>query len=52
MGLLCARCIGTLSAKGEYILPMDSDDMFLDEDVLYILTNIISKGNFGVIIYN
>jgi glycosyltransferase involved in cell wall biosynthesis len=52
MGLLYARCIGTLSAKGKYILPMDSDDMFLDEDVLFILTNIISKGNFDIIIYN
>ena len=52
MGLLHARCIGTLAAKGKYVFPMDSDDMFLDKDVISILTNIISKGNFDIIIYN
>ena len=52
MGLLHSRCIGSLAAKGKYILPMDSDDMFLDKDVFSILTNSISKGNFDIIIYN
>ena len=52
MGLLHSRCIGSLAAKGKYILPMDSDDMFLDKDVFTILTNSISKGNFDIIIYN
>jgi len=52
MGLLHSRCIGSLAAKGKYILPMDSDDMFLDNDVFSILTNSISKGNFDIIIYN
>jgi hypothetical protein len=31
---------------------MDSDDMILDKDVFSILLNIISKGNFDIIIYN
>ena len=52
MGLLHARCIGTLAAKGEYVFPFDSDDMFLDKDVIFVLTNIISEGNFDIIIYN
>ena len=52
MGLLYTRCIGTLASKGKYILPMDSDDMFLDKDVFSVLLNIISKGNFDIIIYN
>ena len=52
MGLLYTRCIGTLASKGKYILPMDSDDMILDKDVFSILLNIISKGNFDIIIYN
>ena len=52
MGLLHSRCIGSLAAKGKYIFPMDSDDMFLDKDVVFVLTNIISKGNFDIIIYN
>ena len=29
MGTLYSRCIGTLSAKGKYILPLDNDDMYL-----------------------
>jgi len=52
MGLLHSRCIGSLAEKGKYILPIDSDAMFLDKDVFSILTNSISKGNFDIIIYN
>ena len=52
MGLFHSRCIGSLASKGKYILPMDSDDMFLDKDVFSILVNSISKGNFDIIIYN
>ena len=52
MGLLYTRCIGTLASKGEYILPLDSDDMFLDKDVFSTLLNSISKDNFDIIIYN
>ena len=35
MGTLYTRCIGTLSAKGKYIFPLDNDDMFLDKDVFH-----------------
>ena len=52
MGLLYTRSIGTLSAKGRYIFPLDSDDMILDQDVLSILTNRAYKGNFDIIIFN
>ena len=52
MGLLYARCIGSLSANGKYIIPMDSDDMFLDKDVFCVLLNIAIRGNFDIIIYN
>ena len=52
MGLLYTRSIGTLSAKGKYIFPLDSDDMILDEDVLSVLTKIAYKGNFDIIIFN
>ena len=51
-GTLYTRSIATLSAKGKYILPMDSDDMFLDKDVFSVLTNIAYKGNFDIVIYN
>ena len=52
MGTLYTRSIGTLSAKGKYIFPLDSDDMILDEDVLSVLTKIAYKGNFDIIIFN
>ena len=33
MGILYSRSIGALSAKGDYIFPIDNDDLFLDRDV-------------------
>ena len=49
MGILYSRCIGTLSAKGKYIFPLDNDDMFLDEDVFQTITNIAEKGFFDIV---
>ena len=51
-GTLYTRSIATLSANGKYIIPMDSDDMFLDKDVFSVLTNTAYKGNFDIVIYN
>ena len=51
MGTLYTRSIGTLSAKGEYIIPLDNDDMLLDSDVLSTLYNISNKGNFDILEY-
>ena len=33
MGILYSKSIGVLQAKGKYILPLDNDDMFFDDDV-------------------
>ena len=49
MGIFYTRCIGTLSAKGKYIFPLDNDDMFLDEDVFQTIINIAEKGNFDIV---
>jgi glycosyltransferase involved in cell wall biosynthesis len=49
MGILYSRSIGTLSAKGRYIFPLDDDDMFLDKDVFQTITNIADKGNFDIV---
>ena len=27
------------SSNGKYIYPIDSDDMFLDSDIFYVITN-------------
>ena len=48
MGTLYSRSIGGLSSKGEYIFHLDSDDMFLDEDVFSTMINISKKGNFDI----
>ena len=37
MGTLYSRCIGALKAKGEFIFPLDNDDMFFDDDVFNII---------------
>ena len=52
MGILYSRAIGTLSAKGKYIFPLDQDDMVLDKDVFSILINIANKGKFDIIIFD
>ncbi len=52
MGLFYTRCLGTLSSKGKYIFPIDSDDMFLDKDVFSIISDIADKGNFDIVIFN
>ena len=49
MGTLYSRCIGALSAKGKYIFPLDSDDMFLDENVFNTIISIADKGNFDIV---
>ena len=48
MGILYSRSIGALAAKGQYIFPSD-DDMLLDKDVYYTMTNIADKGDFDII---
>jgi len=49
MGILYSRCIGVLSSNGKYILNLDQDDMFLDEDIFNKLYRSAKKGNFDII---
>ena len=49
MGTLYSRCIGALSAKGKYIFPLDSTDMFLDDDVFENIVTIAEKGYFDIV---
>ena len=50
-GTLYSRCIGALMSKGKYILPMDSDDMFLNTDFFYILNQEVEKMDVDIIKY-
>jgi len=52
MGTLYTRTIGTLSSKGKYIFPFDSDDMFLDRDVFWKIYRIAEEGDFDIVIFD
>ena len=49
MGALYSRCIGTLSAKGEYIFALDNDDMFFNLDIFDFIYLKSRKENFDII---
>ena len=49
MGILYSRSIGAINSKGQYIFPLDSDDMFLDKDVFETVLNIADKGNYDIV---
>ena len=40
MGTLYSRSIGALNAKGEFIFPLDNDDLFFNEDLFKSIYNI------------
>ena len=49
MGTLYSRSIGAMTAKGKYIFNLDNDDMVLDKDVYYTITNYADKTGFDII---
>ena len=49
MGILYSRCIGVLKSRGNYILNLDHDDMFFDEDVFDKLYQSTEKGIYDII---
>ena len=49
MGTLYSRCIGTLNSKGEYIFPLDNDDIFSTEDLFKYIYNIKNKYNYDIV---
>ena len=51
MGILYSLAIGPLNAKGKYIFPIDSDDIFLDKDVFSSISNIADKGDFDIVVF-
>lgn len=52
MGLLYTRCIGTLTAKGNYIFPLDGDDMFLDKDIINKIYNMAKEKKIDIVVFN
>ena len=51
-GTLYSRCIGTLQAKGKYIVPLDNDDLFMNGDIFYIAFNEAEIGKYDILDFN
>ena len=49
MGILYSRCVGVLEAKGKYIVNLDHDDFFLDNDLFEFIYEEAEEGNFDII---
>jgi len=49
MGTLYSRCIGTLKAKGEYIIGLDNDDIFFNENVFKIIYLNAKSNDFDIV---
>ena len=49
MGTLYSRCIGALFAKGNYILCLDNDDLFFDEDIFDYVYSQAIKDNLDLV---
>ena len=46
MGQLYSRCIGTLASKGKYIFPFDSDDFFINDNIInYVYQQALKNDN-------
>lgn len=49
MGTLYSRCIGVLNSKGEYVVALDNDDLFLFEEFLETLYYISKINYFDIV---
>jgi len=49
MGILYSRCMGVLNAKGKYIVPLDHDDFFFDDDVFEVIYEEVKETDFDII---
>lgn len=52
MGILYSRCIAALNTKGDYIFPLDNDDLIFNPNILHILYNKAIKNNYDIIGFN
>lgn len=49
MGILYSRCIGALNSKGDYIFPLDNDDVFLNEKIIRTFYKKAKKDNYDIV---
>ena len=49
MGTLYSRSIGALQSKGNFIFPLDNDDMFFDDDVFNFIYEEANNFNYDIV---
>ena len=49
MGTLYSRCVGTLISRGEYIFPLDNDDMIFGEDIFAYTYKKAKNKNYDIV---
>ena len=49
MGTLFSRCIGVLKSMGEYIFPLDNDDMLFNNNILTLVYKEAKNYNYDII---
>ena len=49
MGSLYSRSIGVLISRGEYIFPLDNDDMFFDDHIFYSILKIAKESYLDIV---
>lgn len=49
MGILYSRSIGALRAKGKYILSLDNDDIYYDQNLFYKIFNVAESKNYDIV---
>ena len=52
MGTLYSRSIGALNSKGKYIICLDNDDLFYDENLFDKIFNIAESKDFDIVEFN
>ena len=50
-GALFCRCIGVLISKGEFIIPLDNDDMFFNQDIFKDIFKFAKKFEFDIVAF-
>ena len=49
MGTLYSRSIGALKAKGKYILSLDNDDIYYDQNLFYKILSIAESNSYDIV---
>ena len=49
MGSLYSRCIGVFFSRGQFIFPLDNDDMFFNYDIFFFILKFANEFKFDIV---